>query len=311
MQQKVWVINDDDWGLTPGKQITSEQPRKSRVAEPSPIEKEKVSESHCEPARKNPALSFSLSLLVWGGGQMYIGKYRLGAIYMASMVLFCSVFSVLALFWESIGHLDEDIILQMPLLIIAAMVFFMIGLVCWSVNAVDAYCRAIRLRPEPYLGVDNELWPLSCSLLFPGWGQFLNAQPVRGGIFLLFGMLGIFSVLVLSVAWHVWPFLNVSPVNYLFEICMVSALLYIPFAFLIWVVAAYDAFVSCYRGEQYALVPRSSAVLGLLLAISVGMQVLPEGYYLAILDNARLEMLNSNMKIIPELARKASEFIGR
>jgi hypothetical protein len=59
------------------------------------------------------------------------------------------------------------------------------------------------------------------------------------------------------------------------------------------------------------LVPRGTAVLGLLLAISLGMQFIPQQYYLDSLVQLRLEMLRSHMEIVPELLGKAIEFIDR
>jgi hypothetical protein len=52
-------------------------------------------------------------------------------------------------------------------------------------------------------------------------------------------------------------------------------------------------------------------VLGLLLAISVGMQSIPKKYYLDSLESIRLAMLRNNMEIVPELLGKAVVFIDR
>lgn len=297
MAQKIWVINDDDC-ILPSR-------RRGRPSPPS-VPAETVSEA----PPKNPALAFSLSLLVWGGGQVYVGKHLMGAMLMGGMVLFGAVFCAPVLFWETIGTFGEGAVEKMPLLIMGAMLLFLTGLAFWALNAVDAYFRTVRLRAEPYLGVDQELWPLCCSLLLPGWGQFLNGQPVRGGVFLLLGMMGVFSGFVLSVAWHVWPFLKVSPVGYLFETCILGAFLYLPFAVFAWVASAYDAFVFCRFAQKYDLVPRLSAVLGLLLAISVGMQLFPEQYYLDVLEAVHRQTSDHQMEILQRLVQKVISLLG-
>jgi len=65
------------------------------------------------------------------------------------------------------------------------------------------------------------------------------------------------------------------------------------------------------RGIVQDIVPRGTVVLGLLLAISVGMQSIPKKYYLDSLESIRLAMLRNNMEIVPELLGKAVVFIDR
>jgi hypothetical protein len=96
-----------------------------------------------------------------------------------------------------------------------------------------------------------------------------------------------------------------------------------------WIVSAYEAFRASremfrqrlslkntgYRlGSLWTLrsfIPRGSAVLGLLLAISLGMQFVPKGYYLDFLEKSHVEMLNSHMQVMPELVERAIEVLDR
>jgi hypothetical protein len=65
------------------------------------------------------------------------------------------------------------------------------------------------------------------------------------------------------------------------------------------------------RRTEPSLIPRSTAILALLLAISVGMQCIPKKYYLDALEELRVEALESNMEIIPGLIDQAMGFVGK
>jgi TM2 domain-containing membrane protein YozV len=177
--------------------------------------------------------------------------------------------------------------------------------------------------------VENRFWPPLCSVLFPGWGQFLNGQPKKGLFFLLFGVAGFFAAIIFFVTRYLWPVLKASAAGLVFEIFLVAALMLMPLFLLMWIVAVYDSYRSC-REKFYGkrrppqpdyslrrqkarqrLIPRGTAVLGLLLAISVGNQFFPKEYYLDCLQRIRITTVNNDMEIIPELAGKAIEFIDR
>ncbi len=315
MSQKIWVIDDQGLGKLPGM---------SQGVAQHPGNGNKESASLPKTSQKNPASAFSLSMLVWGCGHMHIGQRRLGLIYLAAMVAFYTVMTTVVFCWDSLARF----ISERPELIIFAMVIFLCGLLVWMFNAVDVYYRTLRLRDEPFLGADKIFWPLAGSFLFPGWGQFLNGQPKKGIFFLLCGAGGVFSVFALFLGRYVWPLLQSNQDRYVFESCLLGVFLVVPVVFLMWVASAYDAFRSCEyflryrlrsklvgkrlpgRGVLADLVPQCSAVLGLMLAISLGVQAIPKQYYVDSLKNVRVEMLNSNMTIIPGLLHKTIEFIS-
>jgi hypothetical protein len=315
MSQKVWVIDDQGLDNLPGMS--------QRVAQ-HPENGNKESASPPKTSQKNPASAFSLSMLVWGCGHMHIGQRRLGLMYLAAMVIFYTIMTAVAFCWDSVARL----ISENPELIISAMIIFLFGLLVWMFNAADAYYRTLRLRDKPFLGADKIFWPFAASLLFPGWGQFLNGQPRKGIFFLLFGVGGVFSVFTLFLARHVWHLLETSQDRYVFEICLLGVSLVVPIVLLMWVASAYDAFRSCEyylryrlrsklvgkrlpgRGFLVDLVPQCSAVLGLMLAVSLGVQSIPKQYYVDSLKNVRVEMLSSNMTIIPEMVQKTIELIS-
>ena len=306
MSQKVWVIGDPEPDVRSGMIPGSGPDSKNRKKESSTLP---------ETAQKNPAVSFSLSMLVWGGGHMYIGQWRSGLTYLAAMALFYSIIAI--------GYTSG-----IPELNLGAMIVCVFGLMAWMYGAADAYYRTLHSRVEPFLGVEKTIWPVGGSFLFPGWGQFLNGQPRKGIFFLFFGVGGVFSVFALLLIRHVWPLLVLSEDRHLFEVCLMGVLSFIPVVFLMWIVAVYDAFRSCeyflrfkqrsklngkrLQGSGFLadLVPQFSAVLGLMLAISLGMQFYPKQYYLDSLKNVRVEMLNSRMTILPELVQKTIEFLS-
>jgi TM2 domain-containing membrane protein YozV len=315
MTQKVWFIDDADWQEAPDKigNNASHQEKKEDNSRPLAIS-----------STKNPALSFSFSMIVWGSGQMYSGAYRPGSIFMVLMVVFYGTLSAMVFSWESASRFVTGTGIPTPVLLSGVGVYLLAGLILWLINAVDAYYRTVRLRLDLFWGVDNKLWPPICSLIFPGWGQFLNGQPNKGLFFLLFGSTGISSIFGLAVSPSVWPLLKAGPAGPVFELCLLAALLLVPVSLLMWIISAYDSFMTCrvrgslqpgYRKRKQGvlknLLPRTTAVLSLLLVISVGMQCLPKEYYLNSLEKIRIETLRDNMQIIPELAGKVIELIGR
>jgi len=271
-------------------------------------------------AKKNPALAFTLSLLAWGSGQLYLGNRRAAALYLAAMLLFFSALALLVWFPGRFG-------LAPPKLVWPVMMIIPLALLAWVVNAADAYFRCSRERDEPFLGMDRKVWPVCASLLLPGWGQFLNGQPKKGCFFLIFSVVGICSAFLLYTARQVLPLLATPADLRLFEICLVVGSVSIPVMGLLWLVSGYDAYRSCeefvrhkqrsqmvgYRLQGRELlaefVPQCSAVLGLMLAISLGVQGLPKQYYLDYLKHLSDSLLNCNLSIIPELLRKTGELL--
>ena len=268
---------------------------------------------------------------------MYMGENRSGAIYLAAMALFFLPIGGLVLFRDSVSRMVVQSGIRPSLFVYSVLAFFLVGLVVWLFNAVLAYYRAANSWSEPFLGVEKQIWPLSCSVLFPGWGQFVNGQPIKGLFFLLFGMIGTFSVFVFSVAQYSWPVIEADPARHVFENFLAAALLLVPVVLLMWIVAAYDSFRSCqklfrkrlslktpgYRvggpSVVRGLVPRSTAILALLLAsagvfaaglvgwwarsLAIGIVYLVGGAFFALLDVITWQLaasINGAPPVIPE-----------
>jgi hypothetical protein len=325
MSQKIWVIPEQDWVDAPAisRMIDGRKsvhaPDLGRAAQ-RPVPR---------PAQKNPALSFSFSMLLWGSGQLYVREYGSATKFMASMFFFYAAIACLGLYQASVSHFLFGMDIPVSVIAIGAVGFFVAGLVVWVGNAVDAYYRATRSRGEPFRGVGNGVWPMLGSMLFPGWGQFVNGQPAKGLFFLPFGLAGLSGAFILLITRSLWPVLKSSQDRLAFEIFLAVALSLLPVAILLWIVSMYDAFRSgrelfrtkpglVHAGKRVRrpgilqdLVPRGTAILGLLLAISLGMQFIPKQYYCDSLVQLRLEMLEADMQMVPEVLGRAIEFIDR
>jgi hypothetical protein len=320
MKQKVWVIDDPSWQdsseQTPREVSHSEMPKAG-------------SRPSATSSKKSPAWSFSLSMILWGSGQIYIGAYGPGTIFLALMIFFYGALSMGLFFKGAAVRFISDIGIPAPVIVAGAVIYLFAGLVCWLTSAVDAYYRTTGMRSERFRGVDQDLWPLLGSLVFPGWGQFLNGQSKKGLFFLSCGGLGIFSGIFLFLAPYTWPVFSKGSLGFVLEIFLVGALLMIPLSLLLWIVSAYDAFISCQelfleklrrnpttdfgrkRVTAKRLMPRLSAILALLLAISVGHQLVPKGYYRNSLERILSEATKRDMELIPGLVGQALEILDR
>jgi hypothetical protein len=319
MKEKVWFIDDSSWQEMPARTPRNDPPSERNQAD---------SRSLSAVSGKSPALSFSLSMVVWGSGDLYSGFYRPGLIALAVMLFFSAPLFTVVFFRNEARLFVDRIGLSAAVLAAGGGIYLLAVLVCWLTNAVGSYHRTLRLRTDAFHGVDNGLWPLCGSILFPGWGQFLNGQPKKGLFFLLWGAAGIFAVFVLAATWFLWPGLAAIPAGPVLDICLIAAVAVFPLSLLMWIVSVYDSFVSCqqpfidklqrhttggrvrHRNLLKSLVPRWTAILALLLALSVGYQLVPAGYYRHTLEKIRIETKNRNMVLIPELIARAIDFMG-
>jgi hypothetical protein len=75
----------------------------------------------------------------------------------------------------------------------------------------------------------------------PGWGQFLNGQPVKGGLFAVIAAFGIFSLVSILGILSAWPFLEDSSSRLILEgVLLLSLFSLLPMPFL-WALGSFDA----------------------------------------------------------------------
>jgi TM2 domain-containing membrane protein YozV len=274
-------------------------------------------------AGKNPAVAFSLSLWVWGGGQMYNRQWQLGLLYFLFMVNFYLFPGVIIHYWTPIetGLATLDVTASEILAILG--IFCITGLMIWVINAVQAYYGAAPDEVVPFEGVRNPLLSAVCSLLIPGWGQFLNGQTKKGVCFLIATMAGLFAVAVALAIPFLWPTLNTEMDRRFAEGALFVAWLLIPPILLVWGGSVYDAAKVCidplkkqpirerieaavnrmrmngWRGALSRLELTVMFSLYLVFSLALSRSYFPQDYYVTLLHDLRVRAAQQQMVIIP------------
>ncbi len=276
---------------------------------------------------KNPARAYTYSLLFWGAGQSYGGQRIKGVVFQACMVLLLACGGVCMLFPERLfsllvayGISRADAFLSGEILLFSVLMF-------WTFNAGDAYHAATNGRRVPFRGIDSRFFPLLCSLLIPGWGQFMNGQPVKGSMLSAFSVVGFFSLLTVPAVLALWPVLEVSESRTIIEAVFTASSLYLPLMPLIWLLSGYDAFrVSSDDAKKETLLDRLmlglsrlrlqgwvrvlfprvrtgilvGVVLGVLV-ISVNRAYAPADYLYVKLSGAQAWLHQRGLTVVPDL----------
>lgn len=307
MSEKIWVIED------PGER-KSRKPKNAGALSP-------------KPRQKSPALAFSLSIFIWGGGQFYNGQHILGLFFVLLMLVFFTTIGFLIPYWNAI----TDFLLKWSLLSFRGIfagcaLFYLSGLTLWIFNACQAYFRALRRMREAFQGVSNPALPLLCSLFVPGWGQFLNGQVKKGFFFLAFALAGFFAVPVFMVTPLLWHSMRTPDERLFLEGFFTAAILVSPAVILMWFLSAFDALKICldpvkkeplwnrivYARNRIRMqglirggIPHVKWTLLLLIVLVIssvlGYSYFPKQRYVALLQELRTKMVNSEMVILPRL----------
>ncbi|MGE5894083.1 MAG: hypothetical protein ACM34I_08525 [bacterium] len=307
MSEKVWTIEDPD-------ERPSQKSKRGGPLRPAPHQ-------------KSPALALSLSILSWGGGQFYNRQRTLGLLFVLLMLVFLAAIGFLLTYWNVItnflidwGHYSFREILT------ACILLYCSGLVFWTFNACQAFFRTMRIRTEPFQGVSNPFLSLLCSLLLPGWGQFLNGQVKKGVFFLLFGVAGYTAIPIFLATPLLWNSMRTPEERLFLERFFAAAVLVSPAIALLWLLSIHDAFKICQdpvkkeplwnrivyarnrirmKGFIRGGIPQIKWTLVLLLFLAMtttlGYVYFPKQRYVAILMELRSKMVNSEMVILPRL----------
>jgi hypothetical protein len=311
--EKIWEIEDPD---QPSRRRIPEQPEPPR-GEP------------------DPAIAYTLSVFVWGLGQLYTDQIMKGAAFMVLMLLFAAGTVLSFFFWDNLlvflvlrDLTRSGALLALEVLLLCALLF-------WTYSAADAYHQAARTRRTRFRGVSSRVAPVLCSLAVPGWGQYLNGQPIKGGVFRSLSVLGFFSILTVPAVILAWPYLEDTGSRFLIEgifaVCLFSA----PLLPLLWAVGCHDAFkvsredllkepfrerlkAAYYRGRTQGWVrgvfPQVKGTftlaLYLVLFLIVTYYYFPKGYYREQLTGLRNVLAGQGMTIVPELIGRLFEAVG-
>jgi TM2 domain-containing membrane protein YozV len=220
--EKVWVIEDPD------ELLRSFRIRYLRPEAPLPDE-------------KDPAKAYSCSVLFWGGGQFYNNQGVIGFCFFLLMFAFYTGTALGVIFWRDIVQFLRQRGVSVSLFLLVALTLQLCALIVWSLSCSNAYHRAAKFRKQRFAGSTSHAFPFLCSLLLPGWGQFLNGQPLKGSIFGGFSVVSYFSLAAVPAILLAWKDLEPSADRFLVEVVFTSAVLFIPLIPFVWIFSSYDA----------------------------------------------------------------------
>jgi TM2 domain-containing membrane protein YozV len=308
--EKIWEIEDPD-----------ERPRRRKTKVVIAAERSRL--------EKDPAKAYSLSLIFWGGGQLYNDQLVKGALFLFAMVLTYGGAVLSIIYRAAILRFLRVHEVSLAGACLSVQVLMLCVLLFWTYNAGDAYHTAGRTRKTSFHGVQSRLYPALCSLLVPGWGQFLNGQPVKGSIYAALSVIGFFSALMITVTFLAWPLLDVSDTRYIVEGVAAVALFIVPLVPPLWALSCYDALrvsLDDYlkeplrerikaannrrrtQGWVQGLFPqiRMTAVFFLFLVFLavLAYYYIPLDYYVERLTRVQERLARRGMTILPELIQR-------
>ncbi len=302
--EKVWEIKDPESYLKPRK---TKRRRQARV-------------------EKNPARAYTLSLLWWGSGQSYNEEHG-KALVLQVLLIALIVGAVVAVIYSDhlLPFLQTHNIAPSQSFLFAEILFFVL-LVLWVANAGDAYRTAARSRSTRFPGTKSRVFPCLCSLLFPGWGQFLNGQPLKGAVFSALTVFALFAAVSIPATLLLWPALEASNVRTLVESIFTVAAFYAPLIPLLWLFSAYDALKVSVdelkkeplwerikaannrrrtQGWVQGVFPQIRSTLLLVLCLAVLLliisHILPARFYADLLTAVSSSLRRQGMTVLPEI----------
>lgn len=201
-----------------------------------------------EPLR-DPARAASLSLLLWGGGQLYNGQRAIANWLFLLQILNFGSLIVGGIYWPRLAwwldlHFRFDT--TGPALVT---LFFLWGAAGWIWGTLQAYQEADRRGQERFAGKEREGIAALYSLAVPGWGQYLNGQPRKGAAFQALVLLEGLTCLTLLAAYSGFESLQRPENRAVLEKALLGAAAALPLLAFAHVLSAYDAFkVARYPG---------------------------------------------------------------
>jgi TM2 domain-containing membrane protein YozV len=308
--EKVWVIEDPD------EQLQRRRARRTtKVVTPSD--------------EKSPARAYTLSLFFWGMGQNYNDQRGKGLLFQLLMLAFCTAAVLSLLFMGSLLQFLRSHEISAARVFILAEIVFFCALIFWTCNAGDAYHTAAKMRTTPFSGIQSRVYPFLCSLLVPGWGQFLNGQPIKGSIYSGFSVLGLFSLVSIPSVLLAWPSLEASETRFIVEEIFTLAVLFALLTPFIWIFGSYDALKVSLddlkkepffdrikyannrrrtQGWVRGVIPhiKSTIILGLFLIVLLVViyHTFPENFYREQLTYAQARLQERGMTIMPETIKR-------
>ncbi len=278
---------------------------------------------------RNPARAYTLSLLFWGLGQDYNDQRGKGLVFNIAMIGMYVGAGLFIVFKDSVlGYLSARGISEAQTFL-SAEILLLCVLIFWFAVAGDAYHAAAKTRRSRFPGTTNRVYPCLSSLLVPGWGQFLNGQPVKGSVFSALSVLGIFSIVAVIGTLLIWARLDVSEARFMIEAVFAISSLYAPLIPFIWLFGAYDAWKVSIddlkkeplweriksannrrrtQGWSKTAVPLVKSAVALVALLAVFWLVLYRlsfiDYFIGLLVSIRRQLETIGMTIVPDLVTR-------
>lgn len=315
----VWVIQDPWEKPSPA---VRKKPKKI------PEVKSKERDSH-------PATALNLSLFLWGAGQIYNGQRELGVLFLLIMANFYTLFGMAWFHWETLTSLLLEFQITPFEVFVGCGIVYLCGLLFWLINALHAYYTSNKRQPRSTDLEEPSILPPLCSLVIPGWGQFLNGQTKKGVFFLFMTIPGLLAIATLWATPRLWPTLDHAAERLFFEKILIAAVLAMPLLLLTWLIGIYDAgrvsldpdkkerlwnrmkyAVNRLRMKGWArgLLPRLEVslmlILFLTLLIAYSYSYFPKRFYADRLELLQTAFSEKGMVLIPDLIGRTLDRIS-
>jgi hypothetical protein len=192
--------------------------------------------------RCNPAAASSLSLFVWGLGQLYNGDFKLATLFLLSEMLILAFHYFLYMMWEPVKNFAHLFFVnEWELMLYASsidfcVIFFMIY------NVAQAY-RGAEARGGSFNGLHRPFISGLASLMVPGWGQLLNGQLGKATFFLFSFLLQLYmlGMYLLSPFYRILA--DLDPPQLLMKKAILTGMSVLFATALSWILSTYDAIV--------------------------------------------------------------------
>lgn len=182
----------------------------------------------------------SLSIFLWGTGQMYNDQRSLGWLLLLTQGLAIAGHWCLKMIWPSLREMVQFLgMTELNLLMTVAGIDLILVLVMLT-NIYQAYYRA-EAAEGSFDGCEIPFLSGAASLVMPGWGQILNAQPGKAIVFMFSLCAGLFAAGLMALT----PFLRllseVDPQGFLRHKVDIAAASTMGGAAVMWALSIYDA----------------------------------------------------------------------
>jgi TM2 domain-containing membrane protein YozV len=191
-------------------------------------------------ASSRPPKAASLSLFFWGTGQMYNEQRALGWLLLLTQVLAVAGHWCMAMIWPSLREMVDFLGMnELNLMLTVAGLDLLIIAIMLS-NVYHAY-EVAGARDGEFDGLEIPFLSGVASLVVPGWGQILNAQPGKAITFLFSVCVGFATAALLMLT----PFLSllatIDPDGTLRHKVNLGGMGIVGAAATLWALSVYDA----------------------------------------------------------------------